>query len=148
MLHGLTNILFFQSVLDRRNGRLVVLVDDQAIPAKATMLLASRGMKIPSPHDLLAQTDRSQVRMITLKIPAPGSVLDRPYAYPAIRFGPGQPVAELQLEVTNLLVPHISKVTTASLVSISADYAIPDNPCILGVGGDWFPTGKRFAVKD
>ena len=144
----LFDFLLFQSILDRRNGRFVILVNDQAIPSKATMLLATRGMKIPSPHDLLAQANCTQIRMVALKIPLPGRVLDGTYAYATVRFGPSQAIAELQFEVADFLVLFVSKVTTTSLVTVSPDHAILDHPSILGISGDGLPTGKCLAVKD
>ena len=63
-----------QGVLDRRDGRLVVLADDQPVTAEAAMFAPSGCVEIPGTHHVLADTQAADVRMVALEIAFTGFV--------------------------------------------------------------------------
>ena len=144
----LSNVFFLQSILDLRDGRFVILVDHQTVTPKAPVLLTAGGMKIPSSHNLLAHAHSAQVRMVALKIPTAAGIYYRPDADAAIGLGTRQPVAQLQFEVTDFSILHVSEVTAPALVSVPANHPVPDHPCILDTRRNGAPTLQALAVED
>ena len=70
----LINVLRVERILERGNGRTVVLIDHEAVPPETTMLPTARGMEIPSSENLASDADMPDVRMIALKLAPSGLV--------------------------------------------------------------------------
>ena len=123
----LLNILEFQTVGDRCDGRLVVLGDHEAVASEAAVLLAAWRVKIPSTQNLLANTEMTEVSMVTLEVSLAGFVLNRTNTDTTVGFARiRKTIAECHFEISEFFVFRIDEVPTSALVAISVNSTVLD----------------------
>ena len=143
---ALFDVGHLETVLDRRDRRLVVFSDHQNVAPKTTMLPATRGVKIPCAQNFSSNPHLAKVSVVALKIPAAGFVRNRANTHPTVAFT-GKAVAEFQLKVGNVFVFAVRQIA-APLVAGSHNRAVFGFPGRGTLGRRCLPPVEGLAIKD
>ena len=142
----LVNILYRDRILQRRDSRLVILPDHQAIAPEAAMLTAARGVEVPSPEDISPDPDMSDIRVVTLELSSARLVNPRPDVNSAVSLA-RKTVEELELEIGDFLVLAVGEIPPP-LVTLSYDHSVHHTPSLPGEAGHFLPSVESLPIED
>ena len=143
---ALFDVGHLETVLDRRDRRLVVFADHQNVAPKTTMLAATGGVEIPCAQHLPSNPHVAEVSVVALKIPAAGFVRNRANAHTAVTLA-GKSVAEFQLKVGHVFVFAVRQIA-APLVAGSHNRAVFGFPGRGTLARRCLPSVEGLAIKD
>lgn len=126
-------------VLDQRGHRLVHRPYARAVAALEIIVT------IPAAHDVLANAEVAEVRMVTLEIAPTRLVRNRSDVHAAVALA-GKAVAELHFQIGHGLVRRIGEIAPA-LIAVAHDHAVGHRPRWRGFGRSRLPTLERFAIE-
>lgn len=131
--------------IDRHDGRIVVLIDHEALAPMAAVFTAAGRVKIPRTEHLIADPHVADVDVIGLKIAPAGFVLSSADVHAAVSFAQ-KSIAELHFEIGDLPV-FVKDQITASFLPFADDHAVAHRPCPRSTGRADRPAIKRLAIE-
>jgi len=143
---ALSDVILGQAILDRGDGWLVVLADDQPITSEAAVFPAARRVEIPCTHHILANANMADIGVVTLEMALARLVGDGANAHAAIALA-GKTVGKLKLQIGDLLVWTVCEIASA-FVTIADNHSVLHGPGCRCLGGHSLPTLESLSIED